>query len=66
MQARDYGCKVHQAKFILERLGPISIPRGWRKDKKAEATAGEKAQLRAVYGSLNWVCRETRPDVAAE
>ena len=41
------------------------IPRGRRSDKKSETTEGEKGQLRAVWGSINWVQRESRPDVSA-
>ena len=41
------------------------IPRGRRSDKKSETTDGEKRQLRAVWGSINWVQRESRPDVSA-
>ena len=41
------------------------IPRGRRSDKKSETTEGEKRQLRAVWGSVNWVQRDTRPDVSA-
>ena len=33
--------------------------------KKSETTEGEKRQLRAVSGSVNWVQRESRPDVSA-
>ena len=41
------------------------IPRGRRSDKKSETTDGEKRQLRAVWGSVNRVQREIRPDVSA-
>ena len=64
-QDRSYGIYIHQAKFIQERLAPIAMARGRRSDKKAETTDGEKKQLRAVWGSINWVQRETRPDVSA-
>ena len=39
------------------------IPRGRRSDKKSETTDGEKRQLRAVWGSINWVQREGHRDV---
>ena len=65
IQDKSYGFKVHQAKFINERLSPITLLRGRRSDKKAETTDSEKSQLRAVWGSVNWVQRETRPDVSA-
>ena len=41
------------------------IPRRRRSDKKSETTEGEMRQLRAVWDSVNWVQRETRPDVSA-
>ena len=41
------------------------IPKGRRSDKKSETSDGEKKQLRAVWGSVNWFQRETRPDVSA-
>ena len=58
-----YGFHVHPAKFVQERLSPIVVLRGRRSDKKSETTDGEKRQLRAVWGSVNWVQQETRPDV---
>ena len=65
IQDQSYGFHVHQAKFVQERLSPIVIPRGRRSDKKSATTDGEKRQLRAVWGSVNWVQRESRPDVSA-
>ena len=65
VQYKDYSFKVHQAKFIQERLQPISIPRGRRSDKKSPTWDGEKKQLRGVLGGLAWVQREARPDAAA-
>ena len=64
MQLKDYSFKVHQAKFIRERLTPITILKGRRSDKKLGTTDGEKSQLRAVWGAINWVQRETRPDAS--
>ena len=65
IQDQSYGFHIHQAKFVQERLSPIVIPRGRRSDKKSETTDGEKRQLRAVWGSINWVQRESCPDVSA-
>ena len=65
IQDQSYGFHVHQATFVQERLSPVVIPRGRRLDKKPETTEGEKRQLRAVWGSVDWVHRETRPDVSA-
>ena len=65
IQDKSYGFHIHQAKFVRERLSPIVIPKGRRSDKKSETSDEEKRQLRAVWGSVNWVQRETRPDVSA-
>ena len=62
---RSYRIHVHQAKFVQERLSTIVIPRGRRSDEKSETTEGEKRQLRAVWSSVNWLQRETSPDVSA-
>ena len=51
--------------FVQERLSPIVIPGGRRTDKKSETPDGDKSQLRAVWSSIKWVQRETRPDVSA-
>ena len=48
IQYSDYGFKIHQAKFVEERLQPINILKGRRSDKKSETTDAEKSQLRAV------------------
>lgn len=65
IQHKDYSLKIHQAKFIRERLSPINTVKNRKTDKKALTIDAEKSQLRAVWGSVNWVQRETRPDVAA-
>ena len=65
IQDQSYGFHVHQAKFARKRLSLVVIPKGRRSEKKSETTDGEKRQLRAVWGSVNWVQRETRPDVSA-
>ena len=65
IQDQSCGFHIHPAKFVREPLSPIVIPKGRRSDKKSERSDGEKNQLRAVWGSVNWVQRETRPDVSA-
>ena len=65
IQDQSYGVHIHQAKIVRERLAPIAIPKGSRSDKTSETRVGEKRQLRTVWFSVNWVQRETRPDVSA-
>ena len=55
IQDHSYGFHIHQAKFICERLAPIVIQKGRPADRKSETSDGEKKQLRAVWGSVNWV-----------
>jgi hypothetical protein len=64
-QNKDYSCDVHQAKFIMERLHPIVLPRGRFSDKTAVTTDQEKTQLKVALGATNWLQRETRPDASA-
>ena len=62
IQDQSYDFHIHQVKFVRERLTPIVTRRGRRSDKTGD---GENKQLRAVWGSVNWVQRVTRPDVSA-
>ena len=66
IQDQSYGFP-HPSGQVLFRKDCLLfvIPRGRRSDKKSETTDGEKRQLRAVWGSINWVQRESRPDVSA-
>ena len=66
IQLKDFSFKIHQAKFINERLFPIVIARGRAGNKDAETTDGEKSQLRAALGSTNWVQRESRLDASGD
>ncbi|CAK0894143.1 unnamed protein product, partial [Prorocentrum cordatum] len=50
-QHRDYGFHIHQGKFVVERLSPITIPKG-RKSNKNDPTDGEQSQLRASQGAF--------------
>ena len=62
IQKRHYGFKARQANFIKERLTLIDIGQGRKSMTLAEITLGERTQLRAVFGGMDWVQRETRPD----
>ena len=62
-QDASYGFSYDLQKFIEERLEPIVIE-GCLGEQLA--TPGEISQARAVLGSLNWLGREGRPDLAGE
>ena len=48
----------------LERTRPIAVSTGRKKNRSSLATPDEQSQLRSVLGSLNWVVRVCRPDLA--
>ena len=61
-----FSFKIHQEKFIQERLRPIPIQRGRASNKEAPTNDGGKSMLRAALGSTNWVQRESRLDAAGD
>ena len=65
IQDQSYVFHKQQVKFVRERVTQIVIGKGRRSDKKSETSDGENKQLRALWGSVNWVQRGTRPDVSA-
>ena len=48
----------------LEKTRPIQLSTGRKRDRMSPATTEEQAQLRSVVGSLNWIVRVCRPDLA--
>ena len=48
----------------LEKTRPVMMSAGRKRDRAAPATPEEQAQLRSVLGSLNWIVRVCRPDLA--
>ena len=61
---KDGGIKIDMCKFIQERLEEIPLQKGRKSQKKELVTEEERAQARALCGSLNWLCKEGRPDAA--
>jgi hypothetical protein len=59
---QDDDFTIHVAtKNNTEKIEQINIPQN---RKAGPATEGEISQLRSVVGSLAWVARESRPDIA--
>ena len=55
---------VVQCPHGLEKTRPVMMSTGRKRDRAAPATPEEQAQLRSVLGSLNWIVRVCRPDLA--
>ena len=53
IQDKSYGFHIHQAKFVRERLSPITIPKGRRSDKKSETSDGERKGNYELSGVLS-------------
>ena len=63
-QRPNYSFKIHQAKFIPERLKPIPIARGQAGNNESLTTDAEQTMLRAALGCTNWVQRGSKLDAA--
>ena len=48
----------------LERTTPIALSTARKVNRGGEATHKEQSQMRSVLGSLNWIARVNRPDLA--
>ena len=64
-QARDYEIRISMARYINEKLSPVILPREKVKDENRALDENETTLVRGAGGSLLWVGREARPDVAA-
>ena len=58
VQHEDYSFTLSQHEF-LEQLHPININRDRFRQRDHETTDLEKSQMRAVLGSLSWICGQT-------
>ncbi|CAE6919208.1 unnamed protein product [Symbiodinium sp. KB8] len=63
-QGHDYVLKVDMAKFVEERLAPLTLERGRKSKPDEPATEDERQRARGLLGSLAWLAKEGRPDVA--
>ena len=57
-QREDYGFDLEQKEFI-ENLKPIFISRDRERMRDSATTDTEKTQMRAILGSLSWLCGQT-------
>ncbi|OLP78508.1 Retrovirus-related Pol polyprotein from transposon TNT 1-94 [Symbiodinium microadriaticum] len=56
--------KVDMAKFVEERLAPLNLERGRKSKPEDPVTEEEKQRARGLLGSMAWLAKEGRPDVA--
>eukprot|EP00435_Cladocopium_sp_Y103_P035023 s1828_g9.t1 len=49
---------------LVDRVRPVHLTAGQRKDKDGKVTEEVRGQLRSVIGSLAWLVRVCRPDLA--
>ncbi|CAE7806642.1 GIP, partial [Symbiodinium necroappetens] len=63
-QGHDYVLKVDMAKFVEERLAPLTLERGRKSKPDEPVTEDERQRARGLLGSLAWLAKEGRPDVA--
>ena len=57
-QREDYGFELSQQEFV-DNLKPIYLSRDRERMRNSPTTDQEKTQLRAVLGSLSWLCGQT-------
>ena len=64
-QDEDFTIRVNQLE-VAENLEMPYIDKDRRKDPNADLTPDEVSELRSSLGSLGWLARQTRPDIAVE
>ena len=64
-QLEDYEIQVSMKRYIQEKLKAVTLDKSRLKDKSSLLSEQEISWLRGVGGSLLWVGKEGRPDVAA-
>ena len=55
---------LQQEKYILEQLHPVALAKGRRLEKDSELTPEEFQAFRSVIYRINWVAKETRPEMS--
>ena len=64
-QETNFEIRISMARYIHEKLSPVILPREKVKDEDRKLDDNETTLVRGAGGSLLWVGREARPDVAA-
>ena len=56
--------EVDQSKYILEQIHPVLLPKGRRQQSSDDLTPSEFEAFRSLIYRINWVGKETRPEVS--
>ena len=56
--------EVTQAKYILEQIFPVQLPKGRKKNRHASLLPHEFSAARSLLYRISWVAKETRPEAA--
>ena len=64
VECQDDRVLIHQEKYILEQIFPVPLLRSRRGQPDAVLEKEEFEAFRCLVYKLNWVGRETRPEVA--
>ncbi|CAE7545245.1 unnamed protein product [Symbiodinium sp. CCMP2592] len=54
---------IHQEKYITEQVLPVPLLKGRRSQKESALTKDEFESFRSAIYKVNWVAKETRPEV---
>ena len=55
---------IDQGKYIKEQIKPVLLEKGRKQDKNAPLLKEEFEALRSVIYKINWVAKESRPEMA--
>lgn len=64
VDCKDDRILIDQAKYITEQIFPVNLAKSRRGQHDSELTKEEFESFRSLVYKLNWVGRETRPEVA--
>ena len=60
----DGSIKIDQENFVQEKIQVIPLTTERRRQRYSKCTSEEISALRGLLGSLAWLAKETRPDIA--
>ena len=64
IQRESNEIKLHQEKYILEKLEPMTFSKGRRSSKDSPLTEAEFKDFRSLLYRVSWVVHQTRPEAA--
>ena len=64
IQVFDDKILIDRQKYILEQIHPVPLSKGRRSEKNAALTPEEFAAFRSTMHRINWVAKESRPEMS--